>query len=195
MTMERVEEDMGAEGVKASAEQGQPSLKPGGIGTGVAFDWALSVQLLIDSAFFLSATFAGSDLAGKSLAPRLGMALGTVLGAAIVFTQGEALRRGRRVARIIQIVANALLTIFGLVKIPDLIQSLKAGQVGTLLVEVVLLVVSPLIIWLLTRTRTRVWFATTTSAQARARHSGMWLFWMAVYAIIGGVAVAFAGYY
>lgn len=200
MTTERVEEGMGtatpeAEGTKTSSEQGQPSLKPGGIGTGVAFDWALSVQLLTDGAFFLSATFAGSDLAGKSLALRLGMALGSVLGAAIVFVQGEALRRGRRVARIIQIVANSLLMVYGLVNIPNLIQSLKSGQVGTLLVEVVLLVVGPLILWLLTRKRTRAWFATTTSSQARARHTGMWLVWMAVYAIIGGVAVAFAGYY
>jgi hypothetical protein len=195
MTTERVKEDRGAEGARASAEQGQPSLKPGGIGTGVAFDWALSVQLLTDGVFFLSATFAGSDLAGKPLAMRLGMALGSVLGAAIVFTQGEALRRGRRVARIIQIVANALLVVYGLVNIPNLIQSLKAGQVGTLLVEVVLLVVSPLIVWLLTRRRTRAWFAMTTSGQARARHTGMWLVWMVVYAIIGGVAVALAGYY
>lgn len=200
MTTERVEEGMGtatpeAEGAKTSVEQGQPSLKPGGIGTGVAFDWALSVQLLTNGAFFLSATFAGSDLAGKSLAPRLGMALGSVLGAAIVFTQGEALRRGRRLARIIQIVANSLLVVYGLVLIPNLIQSLKARQVGTLLVEVVLLVVSPLIVWLLTRKRTRVWFATTTSSQARARHTGMWLVWIAAYAIIGGLAVAFAGYY
>ena len=161
----------------------------------MAFDWALTVQLLIDGVFFLLGTGAGSALAEKPLALRLAAALATVLASALVFTQGEALRRGRRVARIIQIIANSLLVILGVVQIPDLIPSLKAGHVSTLVVEVVLLLVSPLIVWLLTRQRTREWFASATSAQAHARHSGRWLLWMALYAILGGAAVAFAGYY
>jgi hypothetical protein len=193
MNTERTEESSLPAG--AAAEQSQAPLKPGGIGTGVAFDWALTVQLLFDAAFFLTGTFAGSDLAGKSLAMRLLVALGSVLGAAIVFVQGEALRRGRRAARIIQIVANTLLIILGFVNLPDLVPSLKAGHVGLLVEEIVLLIVSPLIVWLLTRPRTRAWFATATSAQARARHSGMWLVWMAVYALVGGAAIAFVGYY
>ncbi len=194
MTMERAEEQNQA-GAGTPAEASQPALKPGGIGTGVAFDWALAVQLLINAIFFLLGVAAGSRVAGQPLPLRLALALGAVLGAAIVFTQGEALRRGRRVAWMIQIAANSLLVIFGLVNIPDLIPSLKAGQVSLLVEEVVLLIISPLIVWLLTRRRTRAWFASTTSAQARARHSGMWLFWMAVYAIMGGTAIAFVGYY
>lgn len=200
MTTERTEEqkeagtpEMG--GAATAAEQGQPALKPGGIGTGVAFDWALTVQILTDGVCFLLAVGPGSAMAGQPLPARLALALVSLPAAALVFTQGEALRRGRRVARIIQIVANALLTIVGLVNLPGLISSLQAGHLGSLVVEVVLVIVSPLIVWLLTRTRTRAWFATVTSAEARARHSGWWLFWMALYAIVGGLAVAFANYY
>jgi hypothetical protein len=195
--MDRVEMNHEA----GAAESDQPAvpapeeIKPGGIGTGVAFDWGLSVQLLIDAGFFLLGVGPASDLATASIAARLVPALGSLVAAGLVFTQGEALRRGRRPARIIQIVANALLTIFGLVQIPDLVSSLQAGRFSSLIVEAILLIASPLIVFLLTRPRTRAWFATTTSAQARARHSGRWLFWMAVYALLGGAAVAFASYY
>ncbi|HEY7355285.1 MAG TPA: hypothetical protein VH590_02430 [Ktedonobacterales bacterium] len=200
MTTERAEEqkeagtpEMG--GAATAANQGKPALKPGGIGTGVAFDWALAVQIVTEGVFFLLGVGPGSMMAGQPFPARLTLALVSLPAAALVFTQGEALRRGRRVARIIQIVANALLPIVGLVNLPGLIQSLQAGHLGSLVVELVLLVVSPLIVWLLTRKRTRVWFASATSAEARARHSGRWLFWIALYAIVGGLAVTFSNYY
>jgi hypothetical protein len=200
MTTERAEEHKEAGtsetgSVEAAAASGQPALKPGGIGTGVAFDWALTVQILIDGVCFFLGIGPGSQVAGQPLPARLALALLSIPAAALVFTQGEALRRGRRVARIIQIVANSLLVLVGLVNLPGLLDSLKGGHVGSLVVEVVLLIVSPIIVWLLTRRRTRDWFATATSAEARARHSGRWLLWMALYAIIGGAAVAFANYY
>jgi hypothetical protein len=200
MTTEHAEEqrEAGASetgGAKNAAGQGEPALKPGGIGTGVAFDWALTMQIITDGACFLLGVGPGSAVAGQPFPARLALALVSIPAAALVFAQGEALRRGRRVTRIIQIVANSLLTIVGLVNIPGLIQSLKAGHVGSLIVELVLLVVSPLIVWLLTRRRTRDWFASATSAEARARHGGMWLIWIALYALIGGLAVAFANYY
>lgn len=191
MTIERARE----QDVTDASAQGQSSLKPGGIGTGVAFDWALTVQIVTDGVCFLLGVGPGSSVAGQPLPARLALALAAVVAAALVFTQGEALRRGRRIARIIQIVANSLLVIVGLVNLPGLISSLQNRQFGSLVVELVLLIVSPLIVWLLTRKRTRDWFATTTSAEARARHSGRWLFWMVLYAVIGGLAVAFANYY
>jgi ACR3 family arsenite efflux pump ArsB len=200
MTTERAEEqkeagtpEMG--GAETAANQGQPALKPGGIGTGVAFDWALTVQIVTEGVFFLLAVGPGSAMAGQPFPARLTLALVSLPAAALVFAQGEALRRGRRVSRIIQIVANSLLPIVGLVNLPGLLQALQARHLGSLVVEVVLLVVSPLIVWLLTRRRTREWFASATSADARARHSGRWLFWIALYAIIGGLAVTFSNYY
>ena len=134
-------------------------------------------------------------LAGKPVALRLGAALLTVVFASVIFMQGEALRRGRRVAWIIQIVANSLLVLFGLTVIPDAVASLGNRHVSELVEAVVLLVISPLIVWLLTRQRTRVWIASVSSAEARARHSGTWLLWIALYALLGGAAIAFVGYY
>jgi hypothetical protein len=200
MTTERAEEhrEAGAPGAgyaRTSAAQGSPALKPGGIGTGVAFDWAFAVQIVADGVCFLLGVGPGSAVAGQPFLARLALGLVSVPVAALVFAQGEALRRGRRVARIIQIVANSLLVIVGLVNIPGLISSLQAAHVGSLVVELALLIVSPLIVWLLTRRRTREWFATATSAEARARHSGIWLFWIALYALLGGLAVAFSNYY
>ena len=195
MTTERAEERQEAITPEAEATQSAAVKGPGGIGTGVAFDWALSVQIVIDGVCFLLGVGPGRTMAGQPLLIRVVLALLSVLVAAIVFTQGEALRRGRRIARIIQIVANSLLVIVGLVNLPGLPSSLQQRQFGSLVVEVVLLIVSPLIVWLLTRKRTRLWFGSVTSAEARARHGGRWLFWMVVYAIIGGAAVAFASYY
>jgi hypothetical protein len=195
MTTERAEERQEMAAPEAAAPQAAAAKGPGGIGTGVAFDWALATQIGIDGVFFVLGVGPGSSVAGQPLVARLALALASLVAAAIVFTQGEALRRGRRIARIIQIVANSLLVIVGLVNLPGLPSSLQQKQFGSLVVEVVLLIVSPLIVWLLTRKRTRLWFATVTSAEARARHGGRWLLWMVLYAILGGVAVAFASYY
>jgi hypothetical protein len=195
MTTERAEERQETAAPEVAAPQAAVVKGPGGIGTGVAFDWALGVQIVIDGVFFLLGVGPGSTMAGQPLVARLALALGSLVAAALLFTQGEALRRGRRIARIIQIVANSLLILLGLSNLPDLLPSLKQGHVSSLVVEVILLVVNPLIVWLLTRKRTRLWFATVTSAEARARHGGRWLLWMALYAVVGGAAVAFASYY
>src|ERR1051326_423050 len=151
------------------AEQAATALKPGGIGTGVAFDWGLSAQLVFDGAFFVLGFGPASAVANEPVVVRVGAALGCLVAATLVFIQGEALRRGRRRARIIQIIANSLLMIIGLVNIRDLVPSLQAGRFSELVVEGILLIVNPLIVWLLTRPRTRAWFATTTRAEARAR--------------------------
>jgi hypothetical protein len=168
---------------------------PRGIGTGVTFDWALSVQLVIGSA----ATILGSNLGTldtrQPIGARLAAGLLTLVFAAVIFVQGEALRRGRRVAWIIQIAANALLVIDGLIEIPTTIHSLEMHQISHLVRLIVLLVISPLIAWLLTRPPTRAWIASVSSAEARARHTGTWLLWITLWSIIGGTAIAFVGYY
>jgi len=191
MTIDRTEQKEPG----AAAPQAQVRLGPGGIGTGVVFDWALAVQILIEGAFFALGTGPGSALADKSVGLRLALVPLSLLAAAILFIQGEALRRGRRVAWMIQIVANALLVIAGLLGIPDTITSLEKPRFGGLVTTLVLVIISPLIVWLLTRKRTRAWIGRVSSAEARARHSGTWLVWIALWAIIGGAAIAFAGYY
>jgi hypothetical protein len=168
---------------------------PRGIGTGVTFDWALSVQLLIGGLSTILGTGLGALDARQPIGVRLAAGLVILVFAALIFAQGEALRRGRRIAWIIQIVANALLVIDGFTEIPTTFHSLEMRQVSHLLRLIVLLVISPLIAWLLTRQPTRAWIASVSSAEARARHGGTWLLWIALWSIIGGTAIAFVGYY
>jgi hypothetical protein len=167
---------------------------PRGIGTGVAFDWALAVQLLTDAGL---AAFGVLPTTGRQMSAgaRPPLVAGLLVAAALVAAQGEALRRGRRVAWLLQVAFNTLLVLDGLAELPRTITALQVGHVGQLLREVVLLVVSPLLVWLLTRPDTRTWVKTTTASAASARHGGRWIVWIAGCAVIGGVAIAFASKY
>ncbi|GAC1455120.1 MAG: hypothetical protein PVSMB4_15690 [Ktedonobacterales bacterium] len=167
---------------------------PRGIGTAVAFDWALAVQLLTDAVL---AALGMLPTTGRqvSAGARLPLVAGLLLAAVLMVVQGEALRRGRRLAWLLQMAFNALLVLDGLVELPRTVAALQVGHVGQLLRAVVLLVVSPLLVWLLSRASTRTWVATTTVRAAAARHGGRWIAWIAVCAVIGGLAIAFAPYY
>ncbi|HST88013.1 MAG TPA: hypothetical protein VLJ14_06500 [Ktedonobacterales bacterium] len=169
---------------------------PAGIGTAVAFDWALAAQIVIVGLSVLVGAGPGSLGAGRPIALRVLAAVLSVALAALPFALGEAMRRGRQMAWVVQLVFNSLLPLTGLVQIPAAIDALGHGQFGLLVREVVVLLVSPLIVWLLTRPRTRAWLARTTSAEARARHgSARWLVSIAVIALLGGAAIAFDGLY
>jgi hypothetical protein len=169
---------------------------PAGIGTAVAFDWALAAQIVIVGLSVMVGIGPGGFGAGRPIVLRLLAAALSVALAALPFALGEAMRRGRHMAWVVQLVFNSLLPLTGLVQIPAAIDALGRGQRGLLVREVVVLLISPLIVWLLTRPRTRAWLARTTSAEARARHgSARWLVSIAVIAIIGGAAIAFDGLY
>ncbi len=121
--------------------------------------------------------------------------MGALIAAVPCFLLGEGIRRGFRPARPLQVALNALLAIAGIVTLPSTIADVRGGHYSGIVRSAILLIASPAIVWLLTRPQTRDWFAQTTSAQARARHSGWWLLFIALWAIVGGAAVAFgAGY-
>ena len=169
---------------------------PAGIGTAVAFDWALAAQIVILGLSVLVGTGPGSFGAGRPIALRVLAAALSVALAALPFALGEAMRRGRHMAWVVQLAFNSLLPLTGLAQLPSALDALGHGQRGPLVREVVVLLVSPLIVWLLTRPRTREWLARTTSAEARARHGGArWLISIAVIAIIGGAAIALDALY
>jgi hypothetical protein len=181
---------------RARTGSGTEPRGPAGIGTAVAFDWALAAQIVILGLAVLVGAGPGSFGAGRPIALRVLAAALSVALAALPFALGEAMRRGWRVAWVVQLVFNSLLPLTGLTQIPAAIDALGHGQFGLLVREVVVLLVSPLIVWLLTRPRTRERLARTTSAEARARHgSARWLISIAVFAIIGGAAIAFDGLY
>jgi hypothetical protein len=168
---------------------------PRGIGTGVAFDWALAAQMLIMAPFFALGVGPGAQAAGFPLATRIGLVVASAIAALLVVGIGEALRRGNRYAWMFQIGFNALLILDGLFEFPSMLHLLHQGLYSGLVRSVVLLVIDPIIVYLLTRPQTRAWIARVTPAEAMARHSGRWIVFIAVYAVIGGALIAFHGFY
>lgn len=116
---------------------------PRGIGTGVGFDWALSVQFVAMAV----ATVVGVRPGGQSAVALLLY----LIGALPPFALGEGLRRGRRWAWAVRIVANGLLTLGGLLSIPPTLAALGKGDGWPLIPTLVLVILSPLIVWRLSQ--------------------------------------------
>jgi hypothetical protein len=160
---------------------------PGGIGMAVAIDWGLTVQILLTPILSL---FRPSSQMIPGLNRPLGNVLAFVLAllfACIFVLFGEMLRRGHNWARWIQIVFNALLSVGGLALLYNLYRSITVGKFWPLVTEIILIIISPLIVWRLTRPSTARWFKAVTVADARRRHGGRWVWFIALFAIIGGV--------
>lgn len=166
---------------------------PRGIGTAVAFDWGLTAQLAIEAPMFALGIGPGSNLAGHPLVIRLGTAVLYLIFAAITFALGEGVRRGRRLFWLFQIAINALIFFAGFGVLIGALQDLGHGHVGSFIPALIMLIASPAAALLLSSKRTRAWIATTTSAEARRRHGGKWPWLIAIWAIVGGVLVAFSG--
>lgn len=172
--------------------------KPRGLGSAVAFDWALTAQMLIMALFYLLGVGPGAQFGRSAIGLRLGAAFVLIIPAAITFALGEAVRRGWRPAWLFQIVLNAGLILLGLAGLPGVIGEIAHWQHGVLsdiVREIVLLIVNPIIVYLLTRPQTRAWIMQHTVAEAILRHSGWWLVQVGCVAILGGAAIAFNGYY
>lgn len=164
---------------------------PRGIGLGVAFDWAVVVELAALATARLAggpALGAASRHAGHSGAAVYVLAL--LLAAIPPLILGEALRQGRRWAWLLQIIANSLGAIGGLLTLPATFSSLRSGDAWPLIPTAILLVLSPFIVWRLTRPATRAWIARRDHAGARRRHGGLWLAQTWAGCAVGGIAVA-----
>ncbi len=171
-------------------ETGEEALPaPQGIGMAVAFDWGLAVQIVL-TPFVITFFNSASRFKIPGVNPTLGNILLFVVAwpvAAGLALFGELVRRGRNWARKIQIVANALLSVAGIVQLYSLYQSIKGGNFWPVVTEVILVIFSPLIFWRMTRPSTARWFKSVTSAEARKRHGGAWGWLIAIWAIVGGV--------
>jgi hypothetical protein len=153
---------------------------PQGIGMAVAFDWGLAVQMLVTpvvSVFRRPGPVAGTVLSF----------LAAWLAASGLLFFGEMVRRGRNWTRWIQILANTLLSCVGVFSLVSLLQSLQARDFWPLATEVILVIFSPLIVWRLSRPPTGRWFQAVTVGEARRRHGGSWVWFIALWAIAGGV--------
>ena len=161
MTTERAEHNVARVPDASAALPGPAIKKPGphGIGTAVAFDWGLTVQFLLEALLVALGVGPGAMLASSPTAVRLLAAAVSIGFAAIIWTLGESVRRGRRLAWIVQIVINALIFLVGFALIPGAIRSLSKGHVGDLVPALIMLIASPLAAVLLTRKSTRAWIA------------------------------------
>jgi hypothetical protein len=165
---------------------------PKGIGMAVAFDWGLTVQLLLipilsiflDSPFFSRQTTVDSKFT-VIVSFLLSWAIAALFG---VF--GEGIRRGWRWTRPVQIVGNTIGFLGGFALLVQVLNGIKVGNYWTLVPAFILLVISPLIAWRLSRPETGKWFKAVTSQEARKRHGGSWVWWIALWSIVGGSLVA-----
>jgi hypothetical protein len=173
---------------RAIAPAADASPKPLGIGTGVAFDWALAGQM-VGMAFLLGVLgLPGSEAHG---AERVLLTLGYLLVAPLPMIIGEGLRSGRQWAWWIQVVLCGALSLGGLVIIPGTIHSLQHHNGWPLYTQIILIGLCPLIFIRMLHPQTRAWFASVTVAAARARHNApLWLASIIAFAAIGGFMVA-----
>ena len=150
----------------------------------VAFDWGLTVELLLIP---ILSIVLGAPAAKFTIIISFLMywAIAALFG---VF--GEGIRRGWRWTRPVQIVGNAIGFLGGFVLLIPAWNGIKAGTYWTLVPAFILLVISPLIAWRLSRPETARWFKAVTSLEARKRHGGSWVLWIALWSIVGGTLVA-----
>ncbi len=165
---------------------------PQGVGMAVAFDWGLATQILVMPIVTL---LLGRPGMFKQFSPAVGTLLATLVSlpfAAVLAAFGEGIRRGWRWTRFMQLIANALLFVVGLVAIPGTWNGVKQGNYWPLVTEVILLIFSPLIAWRMAGKRSTRWYDTVSSAVARKRHGGAWPFLIGIWAAVGGILQAIA---
>ena len=174
---------------------------PQGIGMAVAYDWGLSVQLLavpllplilpnLARSGFMQ--LPPSILKSSPIPASLVSFLISLPFAAGIAVFGEGVRRGWRWTRPVQIIFNTLLILLGVITLRDAWQSGRVGNFWPAYTSVLLLIVSPLIAWRLSRPATAQWFKTVTSDEARKRHGGLWPWLILLWSLIGGILQAIA---
>jgi len=176
----------------STAKNAEQLPAPKGIGMAVAFDWGLTVELLLLPILMV---FSGSSVLSTqpTTASKFVIAFTFLISwviAALFGIFGEGVRCGWRWTRPVQIVGNSLGFLGGLALLVQLINNIKVGNYWTLVPASILLIVSPLIAWRLSRPATAIWFKSVTSQEARKRHGGSWVWWIALWSIIGGTLVA-----
>jgi hypothetical protein len=174
---------------QANGNELQELPAPKGIGMAVALDWGLAVQILLTPIVYT--VFNQSTLTGipflYSIPGKILLFVITWAVACLPAFFGEMVRRGRNWTLWIQIVATVLLSIGGLFSLVHLYQSIKVGNFWPLVTGFILVIIAPLIAWRMSRSSTRRWFKTVSVVDARKRHGGRWVLFIALWAIIGGI--------
>lgn len=144
-----------------------PENQPRGVATAIIFDWSLMVFL----GTLLIIAIVQRGLTSRQAVSAAGLAL--LIGLPLVGL-GELLRRGRRVARSLQIAVSGLIAAGNIVGLLSDLARLTRGVVRPT-TSLPALAAGLFIIWGLTRPQTIAWFARISMARARERHGGSWL--------------------
>jgi hypothetical protein len=144
-----------------------PENQPRGVATAIIFDWSLMVFL----GTLLIIAIVQRGLTSRQAVSAAGLAL--LIGLPLVGL-GELLRRGRRVARSLQIAVSGLIAAGNIVGLLSDLARLTRGVVRPT-TSLPALAAGLFIIWGLTRPQTIAWFARISMTRARERHGGSWL--------------------
>jgi hypothetical protein len=169
---------------------------PQGIGMAVAFDWGLTVELLLLPLlpFILHVPNPFNQF---NINPVISTIISVVVlwAIAILFAIfGEGVRRGWRWTRRVQLVGNTIGFVGGFFLLISVWKDIQAGNYWPVIPAFILLFISPLIAWRLSRPATAQWFAKVTSAEARKRHGGAWVWFIMLWSVVGGSLVAIGAY-
>lgn len=172
-------------GSVTSLTEEQPG--PKGVGMAVALDWGLVIQFFLFPVLplLLSKTGLLKQPEATPLRTVLIMLGLLLIPAILIAIFGEGVRRGWNWTRYAQIALNSLLCIAGIFVLISSLQGFLQGHFWPLVPVSILLIVSPLIVWRMSRPETASWFASVKSAEARQRHGGMWPIYIALWATIG----------
>ena len=156
---------------------------PHGLGIAVVFDWALTAQLATQA--LASAT------RNLGFTPDALVIIGALVAAAGLFALGEGLRRGVAALRLVQVGLMAVIIVVGVVSLAMLLAGHASGSlIFTTAIE---LTYPPWLVWRLLDRETAAWFALPREQRRAPRASGWgWIAVLAVWAIVWGVAVAWA---
>jgi hypothetical protein len=156
--------------------------RPHGLGIAVVFDWALTAQLTTQA--LASAT------RNLGFTPDPVMIVGALGGAALLFALGEGMRRGVMALRLVQVGLMALITLIGIVSLIHLVLGPRDGSLAfTTAIE---LSYPPWLIWRLLNPETAAWFKLPRPKRAPLTSGWKWVAVLAVWAVVWGVAVAWA---
>jgi hypothetical protein len=141
--------------------------QPRGLAVGVVFDWATA--MLFGALLVVAIVQRGLDSRQAAAAGFLALVVGLPL-----VGLGEALRRGRRGARLVQVTVSGLIAAINVVGLIRDLGDLFHGEIPHT-TNLPSLLAGIYVIWGLTRPQTIAWFARTKPARVRERHGGRWL--------------------
>ena len=156
--------------------------QPRGVAAAIIFDWSLMVFL----GTLLIIAIVQRGLTSRQAVSAAALVL--LIGPPLVGL-GELLRRGRHLARPIQIVVSGVIAAGNVVGFLGDLARLTRGVVRPT-TNIPALAAGLFIIWGLTRPQTIAWFARIPAMQARERHGGRWLLLTIGTSVVIGISAA-----